>query len=258
MTGSLRVESAAVGGVMAREWVMYRRYWASTTVSSVVEPVMYLLAFGFGFGALVAKVQGYDYVDFVGTGVVATAILFNSAFPGMFSTFVKRTFQHTYDAMLAAPVDTPDLVTAEALFLALKSGAYCLAPLGVALAFGLPPSPGMLLVPVIGLLAGFGWACFGIWISGLVPSIDSFSYIISCLLTPVFLVAGTFFPITGLPHWARLAAQLNPLFHCVELVRHAAFGWQPLADLGHGGLLVAFAAGSWLMAVRSLRACLVH
>ncbi|HEU0100925.1 MAG TPA: ABC transporter permease [Mycobacteriales bacterium] len=255
---TLSVEPAAVGGVMAREWVMYRRYWTSTTVASVVEPVMYLLAFGFGFGALVSTVGGYDYVEFVGTGVVATSILFSSAFAGMFSTFVKRTYQHTYDAMLAAPVDTQDLVTAEALFLALKAGAYGLAPLGVAVAFGLAPSPGMLLVPVIGVLAGFGWACFGIWISSLVPSINSFDYIISCLLTPVFLVAGTFFPIDGLPGWAQAAAQLNPLYHCVELVRHAVFGLEPLADLAHVGVLAAFAGLSWVLAVRALRACLVQ
>lgn len=252
------VEPAAVGGVMSREWVMYRRYWASTTVSAVVEPVMYLLAFGFGFGALVSKVRGYSYVDFVGTGVVATSILFSSAFPGMFSTFVKRTYQHTYDAMLAAPVDTQDLVTAEALFLGLKAGVYGLAPLGVALAFGLGPAPGMLLVPFIGALAGFGWACFGIWISGLVPSINSFNYVISCLLTPVFLVAGTFFPVSGLPHWARIGAQLNPLYHCVELVRHAAFGVRPLTDLTHAVVLAAFAAVAWTLAVRSMRACLVQ
>ena len=66
-------------------------------------------------------------------------MLFGSAFPGMFSTFIKRTYQHTYDAMLAAPVDTSDLVTAEALFIALKAGAYGIAPLGVA--DGLRPRP---------------------------------------------------------------------------------------------------------------------
>ena len=252
------VEAAAVRGVLAREWVMYRRYWASTTVSSVVEPVVYLLAFGFGFGALVSQVGGYDYVEFVGTGTVATSVLFGSAFPGMFSTFIKRTYQHTYDAFLAAPVDTADLVTAEALFLALKSGAYGLAPLAVALAFGLDPSPGMLLVPLIGVLTGFGFACFGIWISGLVPSIDSFNYVISCLLTPVFLVAGTFFPISGLPGWAQEVAQVNPLYHCVELVRHAAFGLQPLADLRSAAVLAAFGALMWALAVRSLRRRLVQ
>lgn len=254
----LPVEPAAVGGVMTREWVMYRRYWTTTTVSSVVEPLMYLLAFGFGFGALVSEVAGYDYVDFVGTGVVATSVLFSSAFPGMFSTFTKRVFQHSYDAMLAAPVDTEDLVTAEALFLALKAGAYGLAPLAVAVLFGLDPSPGMVLVPLVGVLTGFGFACFGIWCSAVVPSIDSFNYVISIVLTPIFLVAGTFFPVTGLPGWAQSLAQLNPLYHCVQLVRDAVFGLHPLADLGHAGLLLLFAAAMWTVAVRFLRRRLVQ
>ena len=252
------VEPAAVGGVMAREWVMYRRHWASTTVSSVVEPLMYLLAFGFGFGALVSEVAGYDYVEFVGTGVVATSVLFSSAFPGMFATFVKRTFQHTYDAMLAAPVDTEDLVTAEALFLALKSGAYGLAPLAVAVGFGLDPSPGMVLVPLIGALTGFGFACFGIWCSAIVPSINSFNYVISIVLTPIFLVAGTFFPVDGLPGWAQSLAVLNPLYHCVQLVRHAVFGLEPAADLLSVALLTLFGVAMWAIAVRALRGRLVQ
>lgn len=254
----LRVEPAAVGGVMAREWVMYRRYWQSTTVSSIVEPLMYLLAFGFGFGALVSQVAGYDYIEFVGTGVVATSVLFSSAFPGMFATFVKRTFQHTYDAMLAAPVDTEDLVTAEALFLALKSGVYGLAPLVVAVGFGLDPSWGMLLVPLIGVLTGFGFACFGIWCSAVVPSINSFNYVISIVLTPIFLVAGTFFPVDGLPGWAQRLAQLNPLYHCVQLVRDAVFTTFSLADVGHVAVLLVFGAAMWLVAVRALRRTLVQ
>jgi lipooligosaccharide transport system permease protein len=168
-----------VGAVVFRELTMYRRYWKSTTFSSVVEPTIYLLAFGFGFGSLVAQVAGYDYVDFVGTGIVATAVLFSSAFPGMFGTFVKRHFQKTYDAMLAAPVDTEEVVTAEAFYIGMRSGIYGVVPMLVAILFGLEPSWGMLLVPLIGVLTGFGFAAFGIWISGIVPSIDSFGYVIS-------------------------------------------------------------------------------
>ncbi len=251
-----RIEPTAVGAVVFRELTMYRRYWRSTTFSSIVEPTIYLLAFGFGFGSLVAQVAGYDYVDFVGTGIVATAVLFSSAFPGMFSTFVKRTFQKTYDAVLAAPVDTEELVTAEALWIALRSGIYGAVPMLVAVGFGLQPSWGMLLVPPIGVLTGFGFAAFGIWVSGIVPSIDSFGYVISAVLTPLFLVAGTFFPIDGLPGWAQSAALLNPLFHCVELVRGAVFGLE-LADLGHVLALVLFAVAMWLLAVRRLRSRLV-
>jgi lipooligosaccharide transport system permease protein len=251
-----RIEPTAVGAVVFRELTMYRRYWRSTTFSSVVEPTIYLLAFGFGFGSLVARVAGYDYIDFVGTGIVATAVLFSSAFPGMFSTFVKRTFQKTYDAVLAAPVDTEELVTAEAAWIALRSGLYGAVPMLVAVGFGLDPSVGMLLVPLIGVLTGFGFAAFGIWVSGIVPSIDSFGYVISAVLTPLFLVAGTFFPIDGLPGWAQSAALLNPLYHCVELVRAAVFGLSA-ADLGHVLALVVFAGAMWLLAVRRIRARLV-
>jgi lipooligosaccharide transport system permease protein len=239
-----------------RELTMYKRFWRSTTFSSVVEPTIYLLAFGFGFGSLVAKVAGYDYIDFVGTGIVATAVLFSSAFPGMFSTFVKRTYQKTYDAVLAAPVDTEELVTAEALWIALRSGIYGAVPMLVAVTFGLEPSLGMLLVPFIGVLTGFGFASFGIWVSGIVPSIDSFGYVISAVLTPLFLVAGTFFPVDGLPGWAQALAQLNPLFHCVELVRAAVFGLS-VGDLVHVLALVVFAVAMWLLAVRRLRTRLV-
>ena len=98
-----RLERSALTGVLVREVVNYSSYWKSSTFSSTVEPTIYLLAFGFGFGSLVSTIGGYDYVDFVGTGTVATAVLFSSAFPAMFGTFVKYQFQRTYDAILAAP-----------------------------------------------------------------------------------------------------------------------------------------------------------
>src|ERR1051326_2240372 len=153
-------------------------------------PTVYLLALGFGFGALVSQVAGYDYVDFVGTGTVATAVLFAAAFPAMFGTFVKATFQHTYDAVLAAPVDTEELVTAEALWMAMRAGTYGCIPMLVAICFGLQPDAGMLAVPFIAFIAGYGWACFGIMIAGFMRSFENFSYVVSGVLTPLMLTAG--------------------------------------------------------------------
>ncbi len=101
-----RFELPAITGVLVREVINYSSYWRSATFAATVEPTIYLLAFGFGFGSIVSTVGGYDYVEFVGTGTVATAVLFASAFPAMFGTFVKYQFQRTYDAILAAPVDT--------------------------------------------------------------------------------------------------------------------------------------------------------
>jgi lipooligosaccharide transport system permease protein len=168
----------------------------------------------------------------------------------MFGTFVKYKFQRTYDAILAAPVDTEELVTAEALWIAARAGTYGCAPMLVAMIFGLPPSWGMLLVPLFGALAGFGWAGFGVAVSARMKSIDNFSYVISAVLTPLFLVAGTFFPIDSLPEWAQVAAQANPLHHLVELVRHAVFGFEGWVDLAHLGVLLLFALVTWRLSIR--------
>ncbi|MEV5710050.1 ABC transporter permease [Actinoallomurus sp. NPDC052274] len=252
-----RFEWAPVRGVWRHELALFRRYWTSSSFASTVEPTFYLLAFGFGFGSLLGSVAGYRYVDFVGTGVVATAALFTSVFPGMFNTYIRRIYQHSYDAMLAAPVDVHELVAGEASWIAVKSGLFSCAPLLVAMLFGLRPSVGMLAVPVVTILTATGFALFGVWMSTVVPSINSFDYVITGVLTPLFLVAGTFFPISALPGWAHTAAHCNPLYHCVELVRHAVFGFRPLTDLGHVGALALFAALMWVLAVRGMRRRLI-
>ncbi len=252
-----RLEPAAMLGVLVREIINFSSFWRSSTFSSTVDPTIYLLAFGFGFGSLVSQVAGYNYIDFVGTGIVATTVLFAGAFPAMYSVFVKYSFQHTYDAILAAPVDTEELVTAEALWISMRVGVYGCVPMIVAMVFGLDPSWGMLFVPFIAAMSGFGWAVFGIFIAGKAKSIESFSYWQSGLLTPMFLVAGTFFPIQGLPHWAQMVANFNPLFHCVELVRHAVFGLQGWTDIGHIAFLLAFALISWRLAIHYMERKLV-
>ncbi|HET6694969.1 MAG TPA: ABC transporter permease [Gaiellaceae bacterium] len=252
-----RLERPAITGVLVREVVNFSSYWRSATFSSTVEPTVYLLAFGFGFGSLVSTIGGYDYVDFVGTGVVATAVLFSSAFPAMFGTFVKYQFQRTYDAILAAPVDTEELVTAEALWIATRAAIYGNVPMIVAMFFGLDPSWGMLAVPFIAFVCGFGWANFGIAVSGFAKSIENFSYIISAVLTPLFLVAGTFFPIDQLPEWAQVLANFNPLYQCVELVRSAVFGWEGWVDLARLGALVLFGLLMWRVAIYAMQRKLV-
>src|SRR2546423_7732201 len=252
-----RLERSAITGVLVREVVTFAAYWRSATFSSTVEPTIYLLAFGFGFGSLVGRIGGYRYVEFVGTGTVATAVLFSSAFPAMFGTFVKYHFQRTYDAILAAPVDTEELVTAEALWIATRAGVYGCVPMLVAIAFGLNPAWGMLVVPLIGWIAGFGWGCFGIMTAGFAKSIENFSYIVSAVLTPLFLVAGTFFPLSQLPEWAQVLGNFNPLHHCVQLVRAAAFGPGGWDDPARAAFLIGYGLLTWRVAIRAMTRKLV-
>lgn len=255
-TRAPRLEGGALLAIWLREWTVFLRFWRARTFAAVVEPTVYLLAFGLGFGRLVSRVDNIPYVQFVGTGTVATAVLFSAVFSGMFDSLYKRRYQRVYDAMLATPVDVEEIVTAEALFLGVRAGIYGSVPLLVAFAFGLPARPAMLLVPLIGVLTGVGFAAFGMLCGSLVSTFDAFGYVISGLITPLFLVAGTFFPLSRLPGWARGIAQVNPLYHCVELVRHAAFGLR-WVDLAHVGALVLFAVVVWRLAVWRTRVRLI-
>ena len=107
--------------------------------------------------------------------------------------------------------------------------------------FGLDPAWGMLPVPFIGvhhrLRLGRRSACSS---RRVLKSIDNFNYVTSVVITPMFLVAGTFFPLDQLPQWAQALAQLNPLYHCVELVRHAVVRLRGLVDLWHVACLLGF------------------
>jgi lipooligosaccharide transport system permease protein len=253
-----RLEPAAIAGVMSREVANFRTYWKGTTFSSVLEPLVYLLAFGLGLSAtLVDEVDGVPYIQFVGTGMVATAVIFSSALPAMFGTFVKHRFQNTYEAILAAPVDVDELVTAEMLWIATRSAVYGCVPLIVTFFWGLDPAPGMLLVPLFAFVTALGFAGFGVAMAATVAKIDQFNYVTALFVTPLFLVAGTFFPIDGLPQFFQVVAQANPLHQLVELVRAGAFGFE-WADLARFAFLAAFALLTWRVAIARMRARLIQ
>ena len=242
---------------MSREVANFRTFWKATTFSSVLEPVIYLLAFGLGLGAtLVNRVDGLSYVEYVGTGMVATAVIFSSAFPAMFGTFVKERFQRTYDAILAAPVDVEELVTAEMLWIGLRSGFFGCFPLLVSMIFGLDPAPGMLLVPLFAFITALIFAGFGIAVAASVSKIDQFNYVTTLFITPLFLVAGTFFPIDQLPKAVQIASLLNPLHYLVVLVRHACFGFEAW-DLLRVAVLMGFAVVMWRVAVNRMEKRLI-
>jgi lipooligosaccharide transport system permease protein len=253
-----RLEPSAVAGVMSRDITNFKTYWKSATFSSVIDPTIYLVAFGVGLGALISTIDDVDYVYFLGTGMVATAVLFSSVFSAMYGVFVKHRFQRTYDAILAAPVDTEELVTAEVVWLGLRAGAYGIAPLLVTMVFfGLDPVPGMLLVPIIGAITGVGFAGLGVFAAALVPKIDHFSYIQSALITPLFLVSGTFFPIEELPEAAQVISNFNPLYNCVELIRDAVLYSFEATDLLRVAFLIAFAFLTWRLAIWRLEKRLI-
>ncbi|WP_405690176.1 ABC transporter permease [Streptomyces sp. NBC_00057] len=239
--------------VWLRELLLFRRYWPAITFGSLVEPLVYMAGFGLGFSRLVDSADGRPYVQFLGVGMVVTSVLFASAFAGMFESFNRRCYQHLYDAVLSRPVDVWELVTAEASWIAVKSSLYSSVPLLVTLTVGLPAGPGLLLVPLVSLLSGLAFALCGMWVSTLVPAIDWLRLVVSGVLTPLVMAAGVFFPLEGLPGWVHTIAGINPIYHCMQLVRNAAFGTLDSGDWLHALVLVVFTAATWFLAVKGMR-----
>ncbi|WP_370328111.1 ABC transporter permease [Euzebya sp.] len=254
----VRFRPDAVAGIVDREWRVFKRVWRSIMFGSIVEPVVYLLAFGYGFGALVAEVAGIPYIDFMATGAAGVGVLFTGFFPGFINGYFRRAENHLYDGLMAAPITVAELVTGEAVWTGIRCAATAAVTLTIAAIFGVDLSPWVVTVPLIGFVGGFAFACFGAAFAAKLRSTHQFDFVISGVVVPMFVVAGSFFPVEDAPAWLRLPARVNPLTHVVSLFRAAAF-----ADTGVGQLLisgavvVAFTAAAWLLAVRMLRRALV-
>jgi lipooligosaccharide transport system permease protein len=94
-------------------------------------------------------------------------------------------------------------------------------------------------------------------VAGFAKSFENFNYVVSAVLTPLFLLAGSFFPLSGFPEWAQALAQLNPLYHLVQLVRDAVFGWDGWSDVGHLAFLLAYGFAVWRVAIHAMERKLV-
>ena len=243
--------------IWTRELIIFKRYWRGTTFTSVLEPLLYLFGIGLGVGAFVDEIDGMKYVVFVGTGAVATALLFSSVFPGMYNTFIARVFQKVYDGILSTPTTTAEIMIGEAVWIAARTAVYGCVPMIATIPFGLQARWTMLFVPAIAFISALGLTFLGQFISGVVKVIDSFSYFQSALLTPLLFVSGTYFPITGLPNWAQTLSNANPVYHCIELVRDACFGTLSMSAWWHVAALVAFAMVTGTLSVRTLTKRLV-
>ena len=253
-----RFEPAVVSAIIYREWLVFRRVWFSTAVGSLVEPAVFFVGFGFGLGALISEVAGLSYLEFMATGTIAIGILFSSIFPGLINGYARRTEKHLYDGQLAAPVTVPELVTGEAVWTGLRVAVVAAVTLLVAVAFGVRPGPGAVLVPVIAVVTGIGFAATGAAFAAKLRSWHAIDIVIGAVIAPMFVVAGTFFPLDGLPWWAQVVGRINPLYHCVELLRGAAFGFPGLGQtMLHVGALLAFNLVAWLAAVRLVRRALI-
>jgi len=191
----------------------------------LLEPILYLAAFGVGLGIFVGKIDGMPYIQFMAPALVAISIMYSSFFECTYSSFVRMYYQKTFDAIIATPVSLDEVIAGEILWGATRSLINSSIVLGVIAVARLTPSPFFLLVPAFSFLAGLMFASIAMCFTAIVPNIDSFNYPAFLFITPMVLFCGTFFPITILPATLQLVAQLFlPLTHVVIIARNLTTG----------------------------------
>ncbi len=213
--------------VWQRNLTVYRENWHINFVPPLLEPLLYLLAFGVGFSTLVGPIhyQGrtVSYVRFIAPALIAINIMNNAFFETTFASFVRMYFQKTFDAMMATPLTLEEIITGEIIWGATKAVIGTAIMLAMVSLFGLITYPsGLLLLPVA-FFAGFAFGTIGMFFTGIVKNIDLFNLPMFLFVTPMFLFSGTFFPLENLPGWAQTLAFCLPLTHLANICR--ALGW---------------------------------
>lgn len=243
--------------VWYRDFKVWRTFYKASLIGNLGEPLLYLVAMGWGLGRMVGDVNGIPYISFLAPGLVCSAAMYPAVFECTFGAFTRMTRQNTYDAILAAPVSLDEIVTGEILWGATKSLFAGSAMLLVMALFGLVDSPLAVLTLPLAFLIGLLFSSLGMIVTARSPSYDFFSYFFTLGIAPMFLFSGIFFPVANLPDWAQAVAWLLPLTHGVSVSRDLFAG-----NL-HGGMLAdlawlaAFLAAAYIIAIRGIRSRIV-
>ena len=234
--------------IVERDLVTTRKLWfKGWLISSVVMPALYLSALGVGLGgAIKGDVEGLSYLHFLAPGLLCASLMQQAAGDSMWPVLGGIQWDGRYLAMTATPLAPRDVHLALLLWVSLRTAASGAIFLVIAAVLGGLASPWAVLAVPAGVLTALAFASVLSGVAIRQRDDNALALIFRIGIMPVFLFSGTFFPTRLLPAGIRPLAWLSPLFHGVELARHAATAdphW--FADLGHVAVLVlVIGAGS--------------
>lgn len=239
--------------VFLRNLLVWRKLAIPSLVGNIAEPLMWLVAFGYGMGALVGQVQvngqTVPYIVFLASGSICMSAMNAASFEALYSAFSRMHVQKTWDGIMNAPVQLDDIVLAEMLWAAFKSLFTVSAIMLVMLGLGISHSPKLLLAWPVLLGVGITFSCVALIFNALAQGYDFFTYYFTLFLTPMMFLSGIFFPLDQLPQAVQTLAQCLPLSHAVALVRPLFMDQWPKDWLLSLGVLVFYAVGGFWLAL---------
>ena len=213
--------------LIERNVYVYRRTYM-TLLSGFFEPLFYLLAMGFGLGALIGQVPGPDghpisYTAFIAPALLAASAMNGAVYDSTFNVFFRLNYEKVYNAVLATPLGVGDVALGEIIWALIRGQLYAIGFMVVVLLLGLVPSFwGLLAVPA-SVLLGFAAAGLGMAATSFMKTWQDLD-LVQLVVLPVFLFSGTFYPLSVYPEPFRTIIQLSPLYRGTDLIRRLTTG----------------------------------
>jgi lipooligosaccharide transport system permease protein len=239
--------------VFLRNLLVWRKLAIPSLVANIAEPLMWLVAFGYGMGALVGDVnldgQRVPYILFLASGSICMSAMNAATFEALYSAFSRMHVQKTWDGILNAPMRLGDVLLAEMLWAAFKALFTITAILGVMMGLGITHSWKLLAAWPILLCVGITFSCIALIFNALAKGYDFFTYYFTLFLTPMMFLSGVFFPRDQLPDLVREVSAWLPLTQAIALVRPLFLDQWPTQPLLHLGVLALYAVVAWRIAL---------
>jgi lipooligosaccharide transport system permease protein len=231
--------------VYRRNLLVWKKLAISSILGNIADPLITLVAFGYGLGKLLPSVEGIPYIVYLAAGSLCMSTMMAASFEALYSAFSRMHVQKTWESIMNAPMELDDVVAAEWLWAATKSMFSAVAILIVIAALGISRELTLILVIPVAALVGLTFSALGLCFNAKAKGYDSFSYYFTLVLTPLIFISGVYYPMSNLPTWLQTVAEVLPLASAVDLVRPAVIGQWPsniLAKLLHltGFAMLAF------------------
>ena len=243
--------------VFLRNLLVWRKLAVPSLLGNIAEPLMWLVAFGYGMGALVGQVQvggqNVPYILFLASGSICMSAMNAASFEALYSAFSRMHVQKTWDGIMNAPISLDSVLLAEMLWAAFKALFTTTAILGVMLALGISYSPKLIVAWPVLQCVGIMFSSIALIFNALAKGYDFFTYYFTLVLTPMMFLSGVFFPREQLPTAIRLASDWLPLTNAVELVRPLCMDQWPQHPLRHGLVIAVTTVAAYWVALALTR-----
>tara|TARA_A100001037_G_scaffold289355_1_gene301011 strand:+ start:575 stop:1345 length:771 start_codon:yes stop_codon:yes gene_type:complete len=218
------VNMSSVHAVWARHRDVWLKRWGTYLIPPIIEPLLYLGAFGFGLGTFIGEIEGMSYARFIAPALIAVTIMNTSFTEATYGAFVRMYYQRTWESLASTPCSKLDVMVGELAWAATKAMVNAMIMSIIIVAFGLMTPWSLIWMPLLAIPIGLAFAGLGMIVTAYTPSIDFIILPFSLFIYPMFLFAGTFFPVSALPEAGQWIAMCVPLTHATVLTRAAGLG----------------------------------